>query len=25
MMFGALLLEHGYAAWLELYSKQEHV
>jgi hypothetical protein len=25
MMFGALLLEHGYAAWLELYSKQERV
>ena len=25
MMFGALLLEHGYAAWLELYSKQEQV
>lgn len=25
VMFGALLLEHGYAAWLELYSKQEHV
>jgi len=25
VMFGVLLLEHGYAAWLELYSKQEHV